>query len=270
MLKRNKIALGIFAFFYISYGLVLTLMQESIIYQPWPQDFTACSALADATAVTHNGTRMYVEHGERGLVVLYHGNAGSACDRAFYVREFQRAGFGYVLVEYAGYSNDERKPTHDLIKQDVRNVVSYLQDHPAPRTVVVGESIGTGAASLHTALQAPDHLVLIAPFASLSDMAQRKFWFYPSRWLVDNAFDNVSLLQTYQGPVTIIHGDNDMIIAQKSGLLLFEQLTTTQKEFVSLSGYGHNDLFMSPEPFLILGMILREPQPSPTTSSDEV
>lgn len=242
MQKRTKIALGVFLVSYLLFGLFLTLTQERMIYHPWPQDFAACDALADAEKVTYADTRMYAHTGPRGVVVLYHGNTGSACDRAHYAHQFTDAGYGYVLVEYAGYSNDARSPSHDLMKQDVRNVISYLSELNAPRVVVVGESVGTGAASYHASLRVPDHLLLISPFASLVDVAQRRFWFYPASLLVYNAFDNMALLAQNRGSITIVHGDNDLVISQKSGIRLFEHLETPDKHFVSVQGKGHNDL----------------------------
>jgi pimeloyl-ACP methyl ester carboxylesterase len=330
MRRRDMIAISVFIVFYVGFGVLLTVFQERFVYRPFPQDFGACLALTEAEKVTYNGTRMYVQEGTKGIVVLYHGNAGSACDRAFYTDIFEAEGYGYVLVEYAGYSNDARRPTHELVKrdventvgyvalqdaervtyegtrmyvkdgekgmvvlyhgnagsacdrffyadlftqegygyvlveyagysndarrpthervkQDVRNVVAYLETVDSEKLVVLGESIGTGAAAYHTSLVPPDAVILISPFASLKDVAQRKFWFYPAFLLADNAFDNVELLRAYRGPVSIIHGDRDRIISQQSGKKLYEQLMTDQKTFISVEGGGHNNLWDSPQ-----------------------
>lgn len=257
MQKRNKIALGIFAIFYLSFGALMALNQEDFIYQPSAQDFEICAGFANAQKVNHNGTRMYVKDGHEGTVVLYHGNAGSACDRAFYASQFIGAGYGYIFPEYAGYSNDSRDTTHELVKQDVQNVVDYLQTINQENVVVIGQSVGSGAASYHTYLANPNHLLLISPFASLADVAQRKFWFYPTSLLIDNAFDNELFLAEYGGSITIMHGDNDLVISQKSGLRLFESLTTKNKTFISIEGKGHNDLFTSEKSFETIQKVLK-------------
>jgi uncharacterized protein len=246
MRKRNVVALVFFGSFYMLFGVYITLSQEKIVYQPFSQDFEVCPGFSSAEKVTVGSTRMYVRSGERGRVVLYHGNAGSACDRDFYTEWFVRAGYGYVIPEYAGYSNDPQETTHELVKEDVRNVLAYLASIGEANELVVGESVGTGVAAYHTSLHAPRRLLLISPFASLKDVARRRFWYYPTSIMVDNAFDNSVLLGAYRGPVTIMHGEDDMIIAYASGKKLYDSLPTIQKQFVSLTGVGHNDVFSTP------------------------
>jgi len=244
MLRRNKIALGVFGVFYISFGVLLATGQERIVYQPGPQDFAACPALADAKQVTHQGTRMYVNDTGQPMVVLYHGNAGSACDRALYAQIFVEAGYDYAIVEYAGYSNDPRRPSHELIKQDARNVINWLQQRNVADVTVVGESIGTGVAAYHTSLSPPSKLLLIAPFTDLAAVASQRFWFYPTALLVDNAYDNVANLATYPGPTHIIHGQADTLIPYALGRELYSTLISN-KTFISIEQAGHNNLFGS-------------------------
>jgi len=242
MKRRNIFALVVFVIFYISFGVFLTFNQEKIIYQPSAQDFAACLNFVEAEKITHQGTRMYVSTTTGPMVVLYHGNAGSACDRGVYAAQFTQAGYGYIIVEYAGFSNDTREPGHELIQQDVKNVISYLKNMEVEELVVVGESIGTGFASYHASLAPPEKLLLISPFTNLSDIAKERFWFYPTSLLVDNALDNVEALKNYRGKVAIIHGTEDSIIPYQLGRRLFASVPA-EKEFISIAGAGHNDLF---------------------------
>jgi len=258
MKKRNLIALCSFLSFYIAFGIFLTLNQEAVVYQPFPQDFTVCQQLATAERVTYQGTRMYVELvAEAPTVVLYHGNAGSACDRYLYADIFKEAGLGYLLVEYAGYSNDAIPPSHERIKQDVKNVISYLEEYTPAPILLIGESIGTGAASYHTSLSPPERLLLIAPFTDLEDVAKKRFWFYPTSLLVDNAFNNVTALESYRGETTIIHGTADRIIPYELGESLFESLEGP-RTLVPITDAGHNNLFSFPATYEALQEFLKE------------
>ena len=248
MRRQSKIALVIFGIFYISFGAFLAIFQESIVYYPNSQDFRSCADFQNAEKVDYKDTRMYIKDTEKPTIVLYHGNAGSACDRSFYADIFTQAGYGYIIVEYAGYSNDSQKPSHELIKYDVQNVLAYINENHISRITVVGESIGTGIASYHASLQSPDKLLLISPFTTLADMAKKRFWFYPTSVLVNNAFDNTVALKQYRNPITIIHGNKDSIIPLKLGQKLFDSLQT-EKKFVIIDGGGHNDLFLYPETY---------------------
>jgi len=244
--RRNITAIIIFIIFYVSFGAYLTLNQEKIIYQPFAQDFDSCQAFSGAQKVDEAGTRMYVSGTSKPVVVLYHGNAGSACDRWFYANLFQQAGYDFVIVEYAGYSNDDREPSHTLIRQDVKNVITWLERSSITDVTIVGESIGTGVASYHTYLKPPRQLLLITPFTDLATIARQRFWFYPTSLLVENAYDNVTALATYQGKTHIIHGENDTLIPYALGRELYETLPG-EKTFVTIPDAGHNNLFASPD-----------------------
>jgi len=261
MQTRNIVALGLFGIFYVVFGVYLTLNQARVVYYPNNQDFYDCPALREASMVVASGTRLYTNVlAGQPTAVLYHGNAGSACDRAVYARLFTAAGYGYVLVEYAGYSNDPLPPSHARIKQDVRHVIDWLAEQgiTASDTVVVGESIGTGVAAYHTQLAPPASLVLIAPFTSLVAVARTRFWFYPTTIMVDNAFDNVTALKGYAGRTLIIHGEQDNIIPYALGQQLFDSLES-EKTFQTITGAGHNDLFLHTKTYTAISEFLKQP-----------
>ena len=255
--RRNSIALLIFVIFYIAFGLLLAYYQERVVYQPWPQDFNNCPELKDAERITFEGSRMYFKDNGPRIVVLYHGNAGSACDRAFYASLFANSGYSYLLPEYAGYSNDTVSPSHEAIKKDAQHVIDFLANRGFTSVVVVGESIGTGIASYHVSLQPPSRLILISPFTNLIDVARHRFWFYPVSLFVQNAFDDVQLLSAYRGPVLILHGDKDDLIPAKLGQRLFITLESPDKDFVEVKGAGHNTMFDFPETITTITSFIR-------------
>ena len=250
--KRNMIAVSIFIGFYVLFGIHLTLSQEKLIYYPSPQDFETCVSFSDVEKISYKGTRMYVDLKGDYVVVVYHGNAGSACHRDYLAREINKAGHGYIVVEYAGYSNDSLKPSHKRIRQDVKNVIEYLEHQDVSNIILLGESIGVGVASYHASIKSPSRMILISAFASLKDLARRHFWYYPTFLMVNDVYDNVDLLKEYKGKIVILHGDKDSIIPQASSIKLKESLTTDNITYVSLSGLGHNDLFSSQETYQAL------------------
>lgn len=240
--RADKIALAVFVLFYIFLGVYLAIFQESKIYFPDNRDFYSCKEFESAEKINFKGTRMYFKKVSEKIAILYHGNAGSACDRYFYANIFEGKGYSYLIPEYAGFSNDSKKPSHNLIKKDVRNVLEFIALQNFSEAAVVGESIGSGAASYHASIKSPAKLLLISPFTSISEIAREIYWFYPISLMVNNAFVNVELLKNYKNTFMVIHGENDEIISYKFGKKLFDAVASEGKKMISISGASHNDL----------------------------
>ena len=241
--RASKIALLIFVIFYIGFGVVMTIFQEKMIYLPFAQDFDNCPAFSSAEKIRFGATRAYYKEAGEKLAVLYHGNAGSACDRDYWGQIFETNGYSYLIVEYEGYSNDGKTPSHDGIKENVRDTIEFIGSRQFKEVLVVGESIGNGPASFHADLLPPQKLLLLTTFTDLKDLARSIYWYYPTSLMVNNAFDNVELLKNFSGRVLVVHGENDTIIPQKISRTLFENINSDDKKFVSVSGANHNDIF---------------------------
>lgn len=242
---------------YVSYGAYLVFTQERIVYQPTPQDFVGCREFRDAEKVAHQGTRMYFKDNGPRIVVLYHGNYGSACDRGLLARIFEQAGYSYLVVEYAGYSNDPERPTHERVKKDTENVVAYLGTKNFSKIVVAGESIGVGSAAYHASLMPPQRLLLISSFTRLSRIAHEHFWYYPTSLFVKDPFDASEFLADFTGELQLIHGEKDDIVPLSLGQELFESLTSSRKEMVIIPESGHNDLFTFTETYQTIADFLK-------------
>jgi len=234
-----------FAITYVLFGIFLFFFQKSMMYFPNNQNFGDCAGFSDYEKINHKGTRMYYKNGSEKVVIYYHGNAGSACDRSSVKETFEKTNSSVIFVEYAGYSNDGKKPSRELILKDVKNVHDYVKKF---RSVsVYGQSIGSGAASYHAYLGGVDNLILATSFSSLTDFAKSQYKIYPVTMLLREKYNNVKWLQNYKGRILIIHGDKDNIIPYKHSKKLYEEITTEKKEYVLIKGKGHNDIWDSKE-----------------------
>jgi hypothetical protein len=249
--------LWIFLGVYIVYGGYLTLMQEYVIYQPTAQDFSVCDGLARAEKITYQGTRIYFKDNGPRVVVLYHGNFGSACDRAFYAEMLESAGYSYLIPEYAGYSNDTVRPSHELLKKDVEHIVAFLKDQHFSEVVVVGESVGDSFAAYHTSLLPPQRVLLISSFIDFRSIAKAHYWYYPVPLLVKTPFDNARLMGNFQGKILLMHGEKDDIIPLKLGQELFAKLAAPHKEMAVIKDAGHNNLFEFVESWQVIRNFLK-------------
>jgi uncharacterized protein len=238
-------ALIIFSLWYIAMCAYLYFQQHSLIYFPDTSRFEQCANFIDAQKIVHNGTRMYYKDNGNRLAIFYHGNAGTACESRKMKDFLEEQGYSYLFVEYAGYANDPRKPSMGLILQDVRNAAGFAKAKHPKKVVVIGESLGSGAASYHTFIASPDAAVLIVPFNSFRGLAKEKYPLFPVSSLLTETYDNGKWLERYQGNVLIIHGDADTTISQRHSRELFSLLPSKNKTYASIEGADHNSVYDS-------------------------
>ena len=202
---------------------------------------------------------MYYRQNGENLVVIYHGNAGRACDRNYYDEIFDRNNVSYIIVEYSGYAGDRSRPNRKRILQDVQNSIDKLATIKYSSITLLGESIGTGIALEHAQLNEPNKLILIAPFTKLSEVSRYHYPFLPSSLLGKEDYDNINNISEFEGELLIIHGEKDNIIPFKMGKRLFEKaVLAKEKEILPIKDRGHNDILSSPNLFQnISGFILK-------------
>jgi uncharacterized protein len=233
---------------YVLFGIYLFLDQKSMIYFPDNRDFEKCSGFNDYEKRNYEGTRFYYKAGKKDTVIVhYHGNAGSACDRSFLKSTFEKLNNSVIFVEYAGYSNDSRKPSISLILKDVENVRKFIQENKFKKVIVFGQSIGSGPASYQAFLGNVNSLILVTPFSSMKDLVQSQYKIYPASLLLTEKYNNVKWLQSFVGNLIILHGDSDLAIPNYFSRKLFDAVPTEDKEYVLINGKGHYDIWDSKE-----------------------
>jgi alpha-beta hydrolase superfamily lysophospholipase len=184
----------------------------------------------------------------RGTVVVFHGNAGSAYDRMYYVKGLGPLGYRILLAEYPGYGARPGSPgEQSLVADAIATVRAIKAELPGP-LFVWGESLGcavaTGVAGEESL--AVDGVVLITPWKDLPDLAQSIYWFLPARWLVKDRYDNVANLRSYKKPVAVLMADQDEIIPNKQTLAFYESIPAPKRLWV-FKNAGHNSWPLSPQ-----------------------
>lgn len=180
------------------------------------------------------------------IVVVYHGNGGSACDRSFLKEIITDEKHAYLFVEYAGYSNDLQSPSKKAILENVRHVEEFVQSLNKSSVIVIGESIGAAPTAYHASRGNVDRVLLISPFTRLKDVSRYHYPFLPS-FVLQDRYDNIQSLNQFYGPVVILHGDVDTIVPPHFSQQLFETLPSSKKKRVLIEGAGHNDIYAFPQ-----------------------
>ena len=202
---------------------------------------------------TSDGHRLhgwYVPGNSDTTLLWFHGNGGNI---GYRVEELAlvhaRLGVNVFIFDYRGYGKSEGSPSERGIYRDARAALAYLQTRPefasetGPGQIVYfGRSLGAAVAIELAADQPPAGLVLVAPFASLGEMARIAYPFLPLKWLLGNRYNSEARISQLHQPVLIMHGDQDEIVplSQSEKLL---KAANPPKSFQVLPGAGHNDTY---------------------------
>ncbi len=229
---------------YVLFASFLYFNQANFFYYPDKQDFDDCQSFNDYQKVRTGGTRMfYKEKSTDDVIVYYHGNTGSACDRTHIKRILKDSEKSIVFVEYAGYANDGRVLSKSLIFQDVRNVNVFINAKGFENIIVVGESIGSGSASYHSSIGSVNKIILVAPFSKIEEIARHRYPIFPISVMIKENYNNVEILDGYNGEILVIFGTEDMVIPTKFSEKLYETLNVKDKKSLSIFGANHNNIF---------------------------
>jgi pimeloyl-ACP methyl ester carboxylesterase len=171
-------------------------------------------------------------------LIFAHGN-GELIDLWLEAFEVPRAwGLGILLVEYPGYGRSAGRPTEESIARAMRDAWDFLAARPEvdqQRIVAYGRSVGGAAACALARERDLAGLILESAFTSVRDLARRFGLFGP---LVLDPFDNLAAVRAFEGPVLVIHGEDDRTIPPSHGRALAAEAPSAE---LVLLPCGHND-----------------------------
>jgi fermentation-respiration switch protein FrsA (DUF1100 family) len=180
---------------------------------------------------------------QHGAILYSHGNGSNLSGRQGNLRLWrQHSGKGVLIYDYPGYGKSSGSPTEAGCYAAADAAYDWLTAEkkvPADQIILLGSSLG-GAMAVDLAVRRPHRaLILINPFTSFPDMAQRAFPWLPARWLVRNRLDNLGKISKCTRPIFITHGTADSVIPFAQGERLF-QAAPEPKRFLKRPGDVHN------------------------------
>jgi pimeloyl-ACP methyl ester carboxylesterase len=214
--------------------LLAWLLQRRLLYFPDRSDRASAERRARALGLEPwtdgdalLGWRFRHPAGARGRLLVLHGNAGSALDRAYWVEAFASAApdlpLDVVLVEYPGYGPRPGAPGERVLVAAAREAIARARREGPGPVLLGGESLGTGVAAL-AAAEAPgevDGLVLVTPLSSVPAVARRHYGPLPA-FVHRDAYRADRALPRYGGPVAFLVAGRDEIVFPDLGAALFE------------------------------------------------
>ena len=250
-----SLGLALFTLVLVLYAAMLGWLwarQESLLFAP--AVLPAGQVLAKASdihevAVDVAGARLSALHlrlpNPKGVVFFLHGNGG-ALDTWFVNPEYyRRVNFDLFMIDYRGYGKSTGHIESEAqLRADVRAAWATVAPQYAGRKIVIyGRSLGTGlAAGLAaemSATRAPDLTVLVSPYTSMAAVAGERYRWVP-QWVLRYPMRTDRLIANIRGPVLLIHGEKDPLIAPRHSDAL--KALAPGASLARIPGAAHNDL----------------------------
>jgi fermentation-respiration switch protein FrsA (DUF1100 family) len=204
----------------------------------------------------------------RPTIVFFHGNAGNVGNRKHQARKFIDAGLGLLFVTWRYNAGAGGEASEEGLLTDGRAALDFIaaQGIPERRTVLHGESLGSGVAVAMALEREVGGLVLVYPYSSVTDVAEHRFWFAPVRFLIQDEYDSVTRIGKVRAPILLIHGELDQIIPVRFARRLFEA-APEPKEGHFLAEGTHANLYRLGAGQLVLDFLERHVLPEQKTAA---
>jgi hypothetical protein len=237
--------------------ILLAVFQRSLLYFPVRESEPRLIALAERNGIQPwrdaaggvIGWRSIPRLGAPAAanrLVVFHGNAGFALNRIYYVEGFQQIDAGRAwevfLFEYPGYGARPGNLGQQSFDAAAHDAFTLLAADPRP-IFVLGESIGSGPACALAARE-PQRIAgvcLITPFRRLQDVAAHHYPWLPVRWILRDRWDNAAALAGFPGRLAVRLAGEDEIIPAAHGQRLYDEFAGPKRLWIE-AGANHNGL----------------------------
>ncbi len=230
---------------YLGLGAALLVFQRSLIYFPQPRAIGSPDRLL-MLPVTDERIAVTVRPLASAKALIYFG--GNAEDVSRSLPDFAEAfpDHALYLLHYRGFGDSTGKPTEAAILEDALALfdkVNALHGEVA----LVGRSLGSGVAIQLASQRPAARLVLVTPYNSILELAQRQFPIYPVRWMLKDRYESWRYAPVITVPTLLIVAERDEVIPRWSSEKLFAQFRSGVARREVIPGAGHNDIGGRPE-----------------------
>jgi fermentation-respiration switch protein FrsA (DUF1100 family) len=226
-------------------GAALLYFNQQSLFYPAPRDYPRgpLPGYQIIHTETSDGLRLAALYRPaqpgRRTIVFFHGNGDNLAGAAEAMRGLAANGNGVLLVEYRGYGGNPGSPGEAGFYHDGDAAMRWLADRgvAASQVILIGNSIGSGAATEMATRHRAAALILISGFSSLPDVAAAHVRWLPVGWLVRDRFANAAKIGAIRGDVFILHGDRDHLVSVANARRL--HAARPQSTLTIVPGAGH-------------------------------
>jgi pimeloyl-ACP methyl ester carboxylesterase len=188
-MKVLVVLLAVVGVLYVGICVLLYFQQERLLFFPQKlartYRFSFKEPFQERWVKATDGTQLhglfFPADSSKGLVFYLHGNGGALDSWGEVAPVYTRLGYDVFLLDYRGYGKSEgRIQSQAQFLSDTEEAYQQLLTEYAEKDVVVlGYSLGTGAAAWLASRHQPKLLILQAPYSSMRAMAKQHYPWVP-------------------------------------------------------------------------------------------
>lgn len=252
---------------YLAFGAYLVATQGAVIFPQTvnsiqPPDFDNPAGLEYLTlhtpdGATLNGLGFNTAAGQGvspiTLVLAFGGNAHDVTGMVRFLHRdvFPEATVAVAGLSYRGYPNalgrpSTGTPSQRALQSDAVQLYDTLVARLKPiKVVVVGYSLGSAVGAYVARWRTVESLILAAPFASITQLAQAEYGIYPAALMVLHPFDTARLLGSITSHISLVYTPQDGLIPPTHPFLL--QTANPKAKLIPLNpAVPHGDVLDHP------------------------
>lgn len=178
----------------------------------------------------------------KGVVVFYHGNAGSLARWGHLHHFFIRHGYDFLTYDYRGYGKSTGPRSEKIMHSDALAFYDFARQYYEPEQIVLyGRSLGSAFAGRVAAEKPARLLVWETPFYSLANLFYTYYPFLPHLFYFRYRLSNARSLRRIHIPIIVFQGSGDLIVPHRCAARLLPLLKPSDA-FYTVRGASHNNL----------------------------
>ena len=208
--------------------------------------------------------------GAKYTTLYHHGNGSNLSVLGVYVELFLRNNCSILIYDYQGYGKSEGEPSLQNVVDDSQAAYNYLTGPLAvrPQNIIhCGGSFGTGLAAHLAQLHPGRAIILLTPYAKLTECARLRLPFlniYPDFLMPGPDLNTLDCAKQPHPPLFMVHGDDDWIIPVAQADEIY-RTAVQPKEYLRLHNVGHGNFITAEFESKLSNFLdrLKQPQLSP-------
>lgn len=236
--------------FYLLIVTTLYINQRNMMYHPSQQknelSYYKLENTEEITLLTQDKVKIqawFKEPGPNGeMVIFLHGNAGNLENRVDKLRQLSMMGYGFIIPAWRSFGKSEGSPTESGLYLDAEAAIDYIRSrgYELSKTIMIGESLGTGIAAKMASKYKFKGLLLITSYTSVAERASEIYPYLLAKYLTKDNFKVLDNITKINQPLLMIHGSEDMVAPCEHSKKIFSS-AKEPKKLIIYEGAGHSN-----------------------------